>query len=375
MRGDSHTNLAIPGWLLTGIGTASLLGALLALGGCAVGPNFKKPPVSVNKSWSAEGDPRLTDQTTADGLWWKTFNDPVLDRLVDLAVKQNLPLQVAGLRILEARAQLGITSGNRWPQTQALTANAAAIGLTNQMKNVFGIDRTFFNYQIGFDAAWELDFWGKFRRNVEAQSAALLVTVADYYSAVVSLTAEVARTYALVRTYDVLVDQAELNVKLQEAGLQIADSRFRNGATSELDVAQATTLLESTRASIPQLQIQGRQSRNALSTLLGQTTGSVDAMLEGPNRFQRRRLPWPSVCQRRCSGAVRMCAARSFRLLRSVRASEWQSRRCIRAFHWWARSGFGPTLLASDHRISSTPTPGSSCSVPRSIGRFSTTDG
>jgi NodT family efflux transporter outer membrane factor (OMF) lipoprotein len=287
MRGDSHTNLAIPGWLLTGIGTASLLGALLALGGCAVGPNFKKPPVSVNKSWSAQGDPRLTDQTTADGLWWKTFNDPVLDRLVDLAVKQNLPLQVAGLRILEARAQLGITSGNRWPQTQALTANAAAIGLTNQMKNVFGIDRTFFNYQIGFDAAWELDFWGKFRRNVEAQSAALLVTVADYYSAVVSLTAEVARTYALVRTYDVLVDQAELNVKLQEAGLQIADSRFRNGATSELDVAQATTLLESTRASIPQLQIQGRQSRNALSTLLGQTTGSVDAMLEGPKEIPK----------------------------------------------------------------------------------------
>jgi NodT family efflux transporter outer membrane factor (OMF) lipoprotein len=132
-----------------------------------------------------------------------------------------------------------------------------------------------------------LDLWGKYRRGLESEAANLLATVTDYYYALVSLTAEVARTYALIRTFEVLIEQAQANARLQEEGLRIAESRFRNGATSELDVTQAATLFESTRASIPNLQISLQQARNALSTLLGQTTGTVDALLAGPKAIPR----------------------------------------------------------------------------------------
>jgi NodT family efflux transporter outer membrane factor (OMF) lipoprotein len=257
-----------------------LLGVLSALGGCSVGPSFTTPEATIAATWRAQGDPRVATQTTADSLWWKAFNDPVLDRLVQLAYQQNLTLQVAGLRIVEARAQLGIATGEQFPQTQAIVGSAAANGLSkNTPIGSFLPHRHFGDYQLGFDAAWEIDFWGKYRRGVESQAAALLASVADYDSALVSLTAEVARTYVQIRTYEVLIQQARENAKLQEGGLEIAQSRFTQGATSELDPSQATVLLENTRASIPQLQISLQQARNALCTLLGQPAGTVDALL------------------------------------------------------------------------------------------------
>ena len=100
---------------------------LLLLCACAVGPDFKRPEITVAGSWHAT-DPRLTTQTAADSLWWKSFNDPALNNLVELAYRQNLSLQIAGLRIVEARAQFGIATGLQFPQTQAISANAMAIG-------------------------------------------------------------------------------------------------------------------------------------------------------------------------------------------------------------------------------------------------------
>jgi NodT family efflux transporter outer membrane factor (OMF) lipoprotein len=265
--------------------TCARFGLLLAVAGCAVGPNFKAPQATVPESWSANGDPRIAAETAADSRWWKAFNDPALDRLVELAHKQNLPLEIAGLRIVEARAQLGIATGNQFPQMQEAFAGVNAVGLTQQEANVFNLNRNLTTYQVGFDAAWEMDFWGKYRRGVESEAANLLATVADYVAALVSLTAEVARTYATVRTFEVLVEQAVENARIEERGLRIAESRFLNGATSELDVSQATTLLQSTWASIPQLQISAQQARNALSTLLGQPTGTVEPLLAGPKEI------------------------------------------------------------------------------------------
>jgi NodT family efflux transporter outer membrane factor (OMF) lipoprotein len=273
-------------WLGVAARVISCLGAL-SLAGCMVGPDFKRPEVPVAPDWSAKDDPRLATQAAADSQWWKSFNDTALDRLVDLAYRQNLSLQVAGLRIVEARARLGVATGSQFPQVQALSAGASAEGITQSVATGAELDRNFFAYQVGFDAAWELDFWGKYRRGVESEAMALLATVADYYYGLVSLTAEVARTYAVIRTYEVLVEQARQNVSLQEEGLRMANARFQGGATSELDVTQATSLLESTRASIPQLQISLQQARNALSTLLGQTTGSVEVLLAGPKEIPK----------------------------------------------------------------------------------------
>jgi NodT family efflux transporter outer membrane factor (OMF) lipoprotein len=265
------------------LGAVALAGLLWALGGCTmVGPNFKKPEIKATENWREKDDPRIATQAPADSLWWKAFNDATLDQLVELAYGQNLPLQVAGLRIVEARAQLGIATGKRYPQVQVARANVTGVGLSKNAANMANIDRNYMDYQLGFDAFWELDFWGKYRRGVEADVANLYASVADYDYALVSLTAEVARTYAVIRTFEVLIEQARENARIQEEGLRIAESRFRYGATSELDVTQATTLLESTRATIPQLQISLQQAQNALSTLLGQPTGTVDTLLAGP---------------------------------------------------------------------------------------------
>ncbi|HEX4802693.1 MAG TPA: efflux transporter outer membrane subunit [Myxococcaceae bacterium] len=277
--------------------SVSLLAVLSALGGCAVGPKYTTPETSVPTNNWTTSDPQISTQTAVDTMWWKSFNDPALDRLVELAYQQNLPLQVAGLRIVEARAQLGIATGSQYPQVQVVFGEAEAVGLSkNSANSPLGLsslpsgvsfNRNYLNYQIGFDAVWELDLWGKYRRGVESEAASLLATVGDYYYGIVSLTAEVARTYVVIRTFEVLVELAQENIAVQEKGLQIAESRFRHGATSELDVTQATTLLESTRATLPRLQSGLAQARNALATLLGQPTGTVEALLSGPKVIPR----------------------------------------------------------------------------------------
>jgi NodT family efflux transporter outer membrane factor (OMF) lipoprotein len=261
----------------------AVAGAVLTLSGCSVGPHYKQPALAVNDHWSATASPQISLQPAADSAWWKAFKDPALERLIQLAYSQNLPLQVAGLRIMEARAALGIAIGNQYPQLQQAFVGVTGVGLSQNTANKPpDFTRYFASDQIGFDVAWEADFWGKYRKSVKAQQAGYISSVADYQSALVSLSAEVARTYVVIRTFEELIEQARRNVTIQQESLRIADVRFRNGATSELDVTQARTLLESTRASIPQLEISLAQSKNALSTLLGQPTGSLQDLLQGP---------------------------------------------------------------------------------------------
>ena len=267
-------------------GTAILLGAMVTLSACTVGPDFVKPDAKVNKEWSQKDSAELTTKSAADSAWWKAFNDPTLDKLIQLAYQQNLSLQIAGLRIVEARAQLAYATGKQYPQLQVAAGSATAVGVSKNSPNYLpGLDNRFGEYQVGFDAAWEMDFWGKYRRGVQSESAALYGSVADYDAALVSLTAEVARTYAVIRTFEVLLEQARRNVDLQAEGLRIAEARFRNGATSELDVTQATALLEGTRATIPKREASLQQAENALSTLLGQPPGAVETLLGGPKQI------------------------------------------------------------------------------------------
>jgi NodT family efflux transporter outer membrane factor (OMF) lipoprotein len=268
----------MPDWgLLRFAGVLSLLAAT----GCPISPKYVRPEVPLNASWSGQGDQRLAAQTPVDAAWWRSFNDPVLDRLIEIAYQQNLPLQVAGLRILEARAQLGIAIGQQLPSNPGPIGSVQLNGLNEHNAKTGDLDLIAGRYQVGFDALWEVDFWGKYRRGTRAAKAGFLASVADYDEALVALTAEVARTYAIIRTSQVLIQLARENVAVQEDGQHIADSRFRNGATSELDVAQATNLLESTRASIPELQVGLTQAENALCTLLGRAPGCAEPLLAG----------------------------------------------------------------------------------------------
>ena len=259
--------------------------SLLAMAGCAsLGPDFTPPEAPVESDWNFS-DPDVLAQPVTQPEWWKVFNDPALDRLVGMAYEQNLPLQVAGLRIYEARAQLGIAVGLQYPQTQRATGSATTNRISENSPNFIPItDTNFRNYQAGFDAAWELDFWGRFRRGVEAAEASLAATVADYDNALVSLTAEVARTYVTIRTLEERLRIATENIRLQQESLNIASVRFKYGATTELDVQQAKTNLADTQALVPTLQKSLRQATNALSTLLGMPPADLSEILgEGGN--------------------------------------------------------------------------------------------
>jgi NodT family efflux transporter outer membrane factor (OMF) lipoprotein len=265
-----------------------MLAAALLAGGCTkVGPDFVKPEAQVAKQWIEKDDPRIDTAPAEHGAWWKVFGDPVLDRLVETAYRQNLSLRIAGIRILEARAQLGIAVGNTYPQQQSAVGGATYTNTSKNLANTATGDLSYWDFGAGFDAGWELDFWGKFRRGIESADANLYASVANYDDILVSLTAEVANTYVLIRTTEERLTLARSNVDVQERSLRITDVRFRNGVTTELDVQQAKSLLYNTQASIPRFETRRRQAQHALSTLLGMPPGELQQILDGPGTIPK----------------------------------------------------------------------------------------
>jgi len=261
----------------------------LTVSGCAmVGPDFVTPQAQVEQEWLEANDPRIRTESDDYRQWWSVFNDPVLTTLIESAYRQNLPLQIAGLRIMEARALLGIATGNLYPQVQQGRGDMGYTRISENTANTAaGFDQRYWEASVGFDAAWELDVWGKFRRAIESGEANLAASVADYDDLLVTLTAEVARTYVVSRTLGARLAVARQNVGIQEKSLQIANVRFEAGAVTELDVQQAKALLTNTQALIPGLEASLRQAQNALAILLGKLPGEVDDMLHGPGSIPR----------------------------------------------------------------------------------------
>jgi NodT family efflux transporter outer membrane factor (OMF) lipoprotein len=267
-------------------GARGLVGLLLLTGsGCMVGPNFARPPAPTATAWTESGDPKVLTETTDASGWWNVFNDPVLAQLVERAYAQNLSLRAAGLRVLETQARRAITIGNIFPQQQELSAGYTRTLLSTNTATPVLTGRVVNAWQAGFDASWELDFWGRFRRAIEASDADLLAAVASYDDVLVTLLAEIASTYVQIRVLEERLAVAEDNVRVQQGSLRIATVRFEAGATSELDVQQATTLLRDTEATIPQLHIQLRQNLDSLSVLLGVPPRDLSEVLAGDRRI------------------------------------------------------------------------------------------
>jgi len=259
-----------------------MIAAVFLTTGCTmVGPDFVKPEAPVETEWLESRDPEIKSAPSDYKAWWSAFNDPVLNNLVENAYQQNLPLQISGIRILQARAQLGVLIGNLYPQQQQGRGSAQYNRLSENSPNSLNSDDSFWQYDAGFDVAWELDIWGKFRRAVESGVANLEASIANYDDVLISLTAEVARIYVLLRTFEERLEIAIENVKIQERSLQIAEIRFKAGAVTELDVVQAKSLLKNTEAFIPRFEAGIRQAKNALATLLGKLPGQIDQMLGG----------------------------------------------------------------------------------------------
>ncbi len=235
---------------------------IVLLSGCMnLGPDYTRPETAIEPNWLEIEDPMVTSEPAAGPEWWQSaFNDPVLDQLVETALEQNLTLRSAGLRVLQSQQQLAIAVGGQFPQQQQATGSASK-------QKSSGI--TFENYSLGFNVGWEVDFWGRFRRQVESASAELDASVASYDGAVVSIISQVAQNYILIRTYQNRLEVTRSNIELQEESLRIARAKFDAGEVSELDVDQAESLLNNTKADVFSLEISLQQFKNALAILLG----------------------------------------------------------------------------------------------------------
>jgi len=256
----------------------------LTLTGCMVGPDFHRPDAALSPAWIDSADQRVKSGSADYRNWWRAFNDPVLDRLIERAYADNLTIRIAGIRVLEARAQLGIAGGSFYPQTQQVTGSMTHVRTSAASAQAFP-PLEFNQAQIGVGAAWELDFWGKFRRGIESASALLLASAADYDNALVSLTADVATSYISIRTLEKRIAIARENVATQEETLKIAQARLRYGVVTELDVEQAQTQLNDTRAAVPSLEAQLRQQKNALCVLLGMAPRDLPELLAGTSQI------------------------------------------------------------------------------------------
>ena len=295
--------------------------ALVALaplaGGCMVGPNYKAPPkVDVPGSFA-------TTQPSSASLsrWWELFNDPTLNVLIERALATNLDLELAQERVLEARAQLDLTTGNLFPtanlsgaynkthiskqaglagflgagagsgsvtptpinppanaggaSTDLARPGATKSGSASSAAGGLALPQQLQLYQAGFDASWEIDVFGGLRRSVEAATADVQAQEESRRDTMVTLLGDVARNYVQVRGLQRQIHIAHDNIKSQQDTLELTRSRFKAGLATDLDVARAEAQVNTTEAAVPTLQISLRQSIHALGVLLGQPPESL----------------------------------------------------------------------------------------------------
>jgi len=292
-------------------------GTALCVLGCTLGPNYRAPDPPAIPRWkdqAAQGV--LADQKSdPDPNWWLSFNDPILTELIDKGIKNNLDVQQAVVRVLEARqsiataraAGLPTLSGNASYQREQLGAkgilesdgayqdlntlanrlkpyDATVPGLStnivnggNQALNQFTAPVNLFQY--GLDASWELDLFGRVRRSVEQAKAEAQAQSEALNDALIVLESEIVQSYMQLRGAQALKASQEENVKAAEQNLDLTERRQQNGLTTELDVDQARTQLDATRRQLPACDGQVQQAMNALSVMIGEAPGAVDDQL------------------------------------------------------------------------------------------------
>lgn len=279
-------NLLRPRWLAAAFAATSL-----SVAGCTtlseyvengfkVGPNYCRPPAPVAERWIDANDMRIRSEPAEDCHWWTVFNDPVLSELVQSAYLQNITLREAGFRILEARARLGISIGEFFPQTQNMTGDYVRRGVSENVANrVATPQRWFSQWDYGFNLAWEMDFWGKFRRAIESAEDSLDASVENYDDVLVTLISDVAANYVQYRVLEQKLFYVRENVTLQTEILKIASAKYKGGQVSKIDPNQAQANLSNTQRLIPELEISLREANDRLCILLGLPLQNLGARL------------------------------------------------------------------------------------------------
>lgn len=253
---------------------------------CRVGPNYRTPSAPLATNWlGAPTVPGTPDP--AEALWWRSLNDPVLDDLIERAYRNNPGLQSAGVRVLQARAQLNQAIGNLFPQQQGLSGsvNRYRLNPADDALLPAGVSPNLATDQLMFSASWEIDFWGKYRRTIESDRATFAGTLASFDDVLVTLIADVATGYVNVRTLQERLRVAAENVEAQKESLRVATAQYEAGETSELDMRQASTVLLQTQAQIPRLQNSLNQAQYGLAVLLGETPDQIEPQLKGVGRI------------------------------------------------------------------------------------------
>jgi len=257
--------------------TALLLGLSLTMllsTGCAVGPNYKRPSVDVPAMYRGTA-PQDAAQPAAESLgdekWWEVFQDKQLQDLIRTALQQNYDVRNAATRIMQAQAQLGITRADQLP---TISGGASAVNERNPQTKLFHQYETSAN-QVDLSLAWELDFWGKYRRATESARASLLATQWARESIVSTLVSDVATAYFQLRSLDLQLEISRRTLTSRRDSLQLTETLANGGATSLLDVRQAEQLVFTAAESIPDLERQIEQQENFISTLLGNNPGPI----------------------------------------------------------------------------------------------------
>ncbi len=244
-----------------------------------LGPDYKEPEVVWFDKWSTDlygnaADPKANERVDLS-FWWHLFDDPDLNRLIELGKQENLSLRIAGLRILESRASLGIAESTRYPQVKQGSGSVSYVDTQTRGGSGPDIDEDMTTYQAGFNIGWELDFWGKFRRGIESADAAFFSSIANQQDLQVLLSAEVANLYYAYRTTLLQIDIAKQNAKIQKRSYDITNSLYKNGQDSELDLQQAKTQYMATLSKIPALELTLTKTRNALCVLMARAPGDL----------------------------------------------------------------------------------------------------
>jgi NodT family efflux transporter outer membrane factor (OMF) lipoprotein len=262
------------------------LATALFLAGCAVGPDFKAPQPNVPEQWSRQADSTAGTQTQN---WWSTFNDNGLTSLIERAAASNLDVRQAALRVTEARAQRDVAAAARWPQLSAnagyqrqrISENTTNGALLGAGKNFgFGVPNPSDQYQLGFDASWEVDLFGRVRRSVEAADADEQASVEDHRDVLVTLFGDVGRTYVELRGAQLRASITRGALATQRDLLELTQQRQSVGLANDLDVSNAAALAANTEAQLPLLERQITQDVNQLSKLMGREPGALRSELE-----------------------------------------------------------------------------------------------
>ncbi len=246
--------------------------------GCAVGPDFKKPLFAVPEKWHgavASASHQETPATPPVDLtrWWSSFDDPLLNSLIDRAIRANYDLRLAESRIRQARATQGTASAGLWP-----TLNAGASYTQNQVGSGSSLGSgglTVDLFRMGLDASWELDFFGGTRRSVEAAKADVQAAVEDLRSVMVTLVSDVGSNYANLRQFQAQIEIARRNLAAQQHTAEITRKRHEAGFVGALDVANAQAQAATTESQIPVLESSANAAIYNLSVLLGLEPGAL----------------------------------------------------------------------------------------------------